>query len=251
VDKQLNLIDSPIVKEKIIHTFSDVCTDKIINAVKERSNCQEFYKESEKLKALFQPSGAWKKMNANSKIFLISAKTTFNSYLGLKDKIDYSGVCLLVTKALEVEVGIRFCKNFEEYLQEKYPCKEEYKQQFPTGLWDEKYNKPLDPGDFTLGCAAYILCFKYDDNISPEEKENNKVKLIEYAKARLCKKKSADEIFKMLTDYAKDIDNVRKEYRNPAAHTGALNRQTAEACFDLVVDVQKLLKRMLDSFDKY
>ena len=38
--------------------------------------------------------------------------------------------------------------------------------------------------------------------------------------------------------------------RNPSAHTGELTQVNARDCFDMVIDVEKLLRRMLNSFDK-
>ena len=45
------------------------------------------------------------------------------------------------------------------------------------------------------------------------------------------------------------MEAVKKDYRNPSAHTNELKRIDAEQCFDLVIDVEKLMKRMLDSFN--
>lgn len=52
----------------------------------------------------------------------------------------------------------------------------------------------------------------------------------------------------MLESYGEDIADITDEYRNKAAHTNELKRVNAELCFNLVLDVEKLLKRMLDSF---
>ena len=60
--------------------------------------------------------------------------------------------------------------------------------------------------------------------------------------------KSDEEILDMLESYGEDIADITDEYRNKAAHTNELKRVNAELCFNLVLDVEKLLKRMLDSF---
>ncbi len=54
----------------------------------------------------------------------------------------------------------------------------------------------------------------------------------------------------MLSDFADEVESVRKDYRNSSAHTNALTKVIAKECFDLVLDVEKLLKRMLDAFDE-
>ncbi len=39
-----------------------------------------------------------------------------------------------------------------------------------------------------------------------------------------------------------------RNYAGLCAHTNALGRISAEECFNLVLDVEKILKKMLDSF---
>lgn len=80
--------------------------------------------------------------------------------------------------------------------------------------------------------------------------ENNKEKLIEYTREKLLSGKSDKEIMDILLDYAESIEEVRKDYRNPSAHTNELKKVDAEQCFALVVDVEQLMKRVLDSFDE-
>ena len=86
---------------------------------------------------------------------------------------------------------------------------------------------------------------KYD---SPAQKKQNKERLIEYTRVKLFPGKSDVEISKLLNEYAAAIEAIRIDYRNPSAHTDQLHQIDAEQCFNLVLDVEKLLKRMLDSF---
>ena len=51
-------------------------------------------------------------------------------------------------------------------------------------------------------------------------------------------------------DHEPTVEEVKNDYRNPSAHTNELRRVDAEQCFALVVDVEKLMKKMLDSFDE-
>lgn len=41
---------------------------------------------------------------------------------------------------------------------------------------------------------------------------------------------------------------MRKEYRNPSALTNELKKVDTENCFELVTDVEKILKPMMDTF---
>lgn len=72
--------------------------------------------------------------------------------------------------------------------------------------------------------------------------------MVEYVREKLFVGKTDDEIFELLNDYAESVEEVKNDYRNPSAHTNELRRVDAEQCFALVVDVEKLMKRMLDSF---
>ena len=40
------------------------------------------------------------------------------------------------------------------------------------------------------------------------------------------------------------------KYRNPSAHTNQIQKKDALECFNLTLDVKKILKEMLDTFDK-
>ena len=246
VDRQLEYAITPDEEERIIHAFSEECTDRIIRGIDSKKTNEEYEIEQKKLIILFGEN-AWKKMEDSSKTFLVSSKVIFNNLIKLQDIVDYSGVCLLVTKALEVEMNKRFCKNFEAYLKTKYPGKANHSQ-FPTALLD-KYGKPLKPKRFTLGAIAYVLCYNKSDELTEEQEQNNRNKLLEYVKDKLFSDKSDDEIMNILYTYAEEIEEVRESFRNPSAHTNELRRVDAEECFALVVDVEKILKKMLDSFD--
>jgi hypothetical protein len=57
-----------------------------------------------------------------------------------------------------------------------------------------------------------------------------------------------ESISACLNEFAEQVETVKTEYRNPAAHTNELKFVKAQECFDLIVDVEKLLKKMLDAF---
>ena len=247
VDRQLDMAFSPEEEEHIIHAFSEECAERIINEVNANEIDKDYNKELQKLILSFGDS-AWNKMDDSSKTFLVTSKVMFNNLVVLHDIVDYSGVCVLVTKALEVELNKRFCKKFLIFLKKKYPGKVNFTQ-FPTSLLDG-YGKPIRPKHFTLGSVAYVLCYLKNNNLTNEQNENNKNKLLEYTREKLLLGKSDDEIMKILSDYAESVEQVKNDYRNPSAHTNELRRVDAEQCFALVLDVEKLLKCMLDSFDE-
>ena len=75
-----------------------------------------------------------------------------------------------------------------------------------------------------------------------------KKKLFEYCKERLFTDENEQEIQRLLVEYGKGIEEVREKYRNPAAHIDEMNIESAKNCIDLVIEIQKLLIKMLNSF---
>ena len=48
--------------------------------------------------------------------------------------------------------------------------------------------------------------------------------------------------------YRAIVTKLKTKYRNPAAHTNELKFIQAQECFDMIVDVEKILKKMMDTF---
>ena len=72
---------------------------------------------------------------------------------------------------------------------------------------------------------------------------------MEYCRNNIFSNKNDKEIRELLNEYAGYIEKIRKDYRNPSAHRNAIKKVNAKECLELVLDVEKLLKRMLESFD--
>lgn len=243
LEKQLNMAASEDEIERIIHSYSDVVSENITKKI-DGQDAQEIYAdEKQKLIESFCLE-AWEKMDPSSQSFLISSKVMYRKLEPLGENVDYSGVCLLVTKALEVEMKKRFGIDYMKYMSSVYG--NNYNE-YPTGLLDR--NKiargqkcPISDNQITLGSFAYILCYS-----APWEAKD-KTRLLEFSRKFYFPNSNDKDAFDLLQQYAKDIEKIRKNYRNPTAHTAQLNKIKAKECMDLVIDVQKLLKRMLDSF---
>lgn len=244
VERQIKKAVSEEEIDRIIQSYTDECVDRIVKQTKATTEDRILEQEKRKLIVSLGQNG-WDKLSEASKTFLISAKVMYNHLIMIDDVIDYSGVCVLVTKALEAEMDKRFYSNFLNYLDKVY--KKDYSKYHTALLFQG--SKPLKPEKFTMGSIAFVLCYlenKYDRDF---QKENNKKCLMQYAKEKVFSKYSELEIKKMIFEYAEKIEDVRNRYRNPSAHTNELKQVDAEGCFNLVLDVEKLLKRMLDSFD--
>ena len=169
----------------------------------------------------------------------------YNHLITMDDINDYSGVCVLVTKALEVEIHKRFFTDFLDYLFERYG--EDYKQ-YPTALLYQN-RKPLLSEKFTMGNFVFVLCPAKNWNDTDEQKANNKRQLMKYCKDCIFSNNTEEEIEQLLSKYASSIEEIKDKYRNPSAHRNEIKRIDAEKCFNLILDIEKLLKQMLDSFD--
>ena len=169
----------------------------------------------------------------------------FSKLEKINENMDYSGICVLVTKALEIEIFDRFFKDFLKYLDNNY--NKDYSK-YPTALLF-RYKQPLYPERFTMGNIAFVLCYTENYNDTSEQIKNNKSKLLEYCKSCIFSNNSDEEIEKLLNIYASSIEDIRIRFRNPSAHRGYIKKTTAEECFKLVIDVERLLVKMLDSFD--
>lgn len=243
-EKHINNAQSTEEIERIIETYIDECIKNIMEHSLYFSENQNYQMEKKKLIYSIGEEG-WKKLRNKSKTFLITSKVMYNHLITMEDIIDYSGICVLVTKALEVEIQKRFFSDFLDYLYENYGTN--YKM-YHTALLYRKM-EPLKSEKFTMGNIAFVMCHienRYDDE---SEKDNNKARLMEYCKECIFSKYDKKEIKKLLNKYASSIEEIRKKYRNPSAHTNKIKRIDAEECFNLVLDIEKLLKQMLDSFD--
>ena len=229
--------------DRIMKAYADECSEMIVKRMNSETEQATYEREKRKL-VISLGENAWRKMEAASQTFLVSAKVMYNHLIELDDVIDYSGVCVLVTKALEVEMNKRFYSKFLEYLDQNYH--KDYSK-YPSALL-YKNRAPLKPENFTMGNIAYVLCCKEKCEDSSIQKYNNKHELLEYCKAKVFPKNTDSEINDMITKYAKDVENIRTSYRNPSAHTNELKKINAEECFNYVLDVEQVLKKMLESF---
>lgn len=230
--------------EYIIEQHMNSCKDNIIKQMQTIDETEKYKIEKEELNRIFEDS-AWNKLSDKSKTFLITSKVMFKQFNKMEDIIDYSGICILVTKALEVEIKKRFFTNFIKYLDENY--KKDYSK-YPTPLL-YKNKTPIFSNKFTMGSIAYVLCHKTNYYESKQQKINNKEKLVEYCKSCIFSALNKKDIENLLYEYAVSIENIKETYRNPSAHTNELKKTDAEQCLNLIIDIEKLLKKMLDSFD--
>ena len=247
VERQLQKAITEDEIEHLMSAFADQCAERVINYMNFEDDT---YKREEENLIQLLGVGAWQKMEDISRTHLTSARVAYKRLQDLQEVIDYSGVCLSVCKALEVELFKRFYKDFKSNLERKYG--KDYTK-YHTALLFEK-DRLLNEECFSLGTAQHILGQTKEKR--PKFKNgglsdvNNKKVLHEYVKECLLSKCTDEEIETKLKDYAIKINTIRENYRNPSAHKDKVQKVQAKTCFDFVIDVEKFLKKMLDSFDR-
>ena len=249
LENQIQNVKSEEFIDDLMRPFVDEYTSKLVNITKQEHNNINYEQEKRKLISSLG-NESWNKLSDKSKTFLITSKFIFNYLIMLEDIIDYSSICLLVTKTLEVELTERFFKNFVKYLKAEYG--KDYSQYHTSLLgWNknDKKHYVLKPKNCDLGRITFILGFNKDKSLNEEQHKNNMIKLVEYSKNNLFNNLTNDEIEEKLYYYGSLVNEIRIRYRNPAAHTNKLKRIDAEECFNLIIDVEKVLKKMLDSFN--
>lgn len=243
VEKQLRLAQSDNEAETILHTFTEECTRKIIEVTSRQFSKKSYQEEKQKLVHSFGEK-AWNKLDESSMSFLISSKVMYNRLILLNDAVDYSGVCLLVTKALERELKKRLFTRFLVYLNSKYG--QDFKK-YPTALLDKSL-RPISDEKFSLGRIPFILVLYSNAEESTDVIENNRHILLDFCKEDLFIETDVSRIEETLHYFAKVLEEVRVKYRNPSAHMNSLKQKDAESCFNLILGGRQILKKMLDTF---
>lgn len=215
-----------------------VIQDKILNVkynIKSELDYEKEYKD------LFLNN--WDKLDLQSKKFLITARTIFDHLKKCNtENTDYSAICLMICKTVEIELKNRFVVNFIKYLDEKY--NKDYSQ-YHTQLtiYNNNKFKLKNLHSITLGDMSYILCASYLENKKIYNFDRNKKQILDYCNTKLFKQ-MVD--YKYMDDLCYQINKIRNDYRNPACHSGIINYVTAVECIDYVLKTTKFLIRFLN-----
>ena len=195
----------------------------------------------------------WKRLDDKSKAFLITAKSNYESMIKMKDSetFDYSGVCLLVTKALEVETTKRFFICYKDYLERKYSSVSRWPYALRQWNRGQITEKVIDDNEFTLGSVVSVVGLKRDYDADgniiayPVAHMGTKNEFLDYAKSNLFKFSDRRRVEMEIEKDYRFIEKVRLDYRNPSAHRDRLTITSAKGCLEYVIDVQHMLKEML------
>ena len=211
-------------------------------------------KEEKILKSLFGEK--WGKLSNESKKSLISGEVIWNTIFN-KENFDFSAICICLSSALEVELSKYFFEDYKKYLKSKFgnPNFDSWPQSM-LSTTEKQFNDKMDKYNngtckrpyigqknrFTLGALPYIFCLKFNSDISDERKNKEKTILNEYIKTILKDKYKKDSEIIFIKPYldnnasfVEKCENIRKNYRNKAAHKGCINKNEAQCCYNEII----------------
>lgn len=208
------------------------------------------------LKQLFDP--IWDRLDFRTRQELFSAKMSYQLLARMEcgNDVDFSGVCTLASKAMEIECEKYFYTRFRQYIFDQAPEKQ-LDAQFVEALCltPEAGKRSKQRGGFTLGSVRYILKPWYDrDKGEFEPYTRYMAVLLSYARERLFSPDAGidltddQQIRNALWKYVEYVNKIKNEYRNPSVHKETVPQQNALSCLDYVVNVEKKLKEMVSAF---
>lgn len=208
------------------------------------------------LKQLFDP--IWDRLDPRTQRELFSAKMSYQLLAQMEcgNDVDFSGVCTLASKAMEIECEKYFYTRFRQYILGLAPEKRRDAQFVEAlSLTPEAEKQSKQRGGFTLGSVQHILKPRYDREKGEfEPYKRYMAVLTSYARERLFSPGvGADlmddqQIQNVLWKYVAYVNTVKNRYRNPSVHKELVSQQSALSCLDYVVDVEKKLKEMVSAF---
>lgn len=207
----------------------------------------------------------WDRIDKTSRTSLVSASVLRKSCSTILNvDFDFSGVCISTTSALESELKRVFYAGFQEYLVKRYGAPTNLEENAIYDAWPEEllglvwedrgntiktaftwseYDKLMSKNKkpqivlgnyFTMGSLPYLFGKRSNNKDLLQARMRDYLKTIlrsEYTKAPL----KVFNDYQNSQNFVKQCEQVREQYRNPAAHTDVLPKSRADACYLAVV----------------
>ena len=244
--------DDEEIKEAALKRLQDRVAENVSDLTQSALSIKDYkYFEEQLVEVLTKE--VWNHLDEKSKTFLISAKSNFECMIKMKEcnTFDYSGICLLVTKALEVETTKRFFYSYKDFLGKKYRLVSQWPYELRKRESGQITDKVIDDNEFTLGSVVSVIGFRrdYDEEgkLIGYSKGHPKTRndFLDYAMTDLFKNPTQRRVDAEIEKDYNFIERVRLDYRNPSAHRDRLDITSARSCLEYVIDVQHMLKEML------
>ena len=234
---------SYVIDNKQLKKIMDIISAELLQIQQTALNDGEIRSVNESLIISRIGESAWNKLGKLSKDCLISAEITYHDLKDYDSLLDFSGVCIQVTKAVEYEITQRYLSKYLAFLQKTYG--DQLMQRIPKTLLDRgNPGQLIEPQKFTLGdVRRKCVGLKYDGSIDNKYVYKN---FLEYAKKELLI--NSDNAVKTLKEHMKIIQKIKDDYRNKAAHKESMDVVAAKACLDYIIEVQRKLGIMLDAY---
>lgn len=244
---------------------------KIINALSQKvsgSLTKSDLDDAEENLKLFFGDNIWNGLEDGTKTSLKSASFLMKSCneLSAADDMDYSGICICATSALEREIKRVFYYGFKKY------CESLPENPIPFTMANSEGSSFINENNFTLGSFRYALgdypknrWNTFDDDKKDKVTKSRRI-MSEYLKEHLVSETNCDPIDKFRksksgynNSFLKQCEDIKERYRNPAAHTDRIKRKEAQDCYDSIVgksmgeqhieDVKGVLKYLYEIID--
>lgn len=194
---------------------------------------------------------SWKQLQANTQTFLVTGGAFFEQMSAIRQSMDYSGVCFMLGKAMEVELKKRLFKGFCQYVESQRPMAL-YASDWPKILCGRSASGTpclRADGQITLGALAYICCGKYGDDVSAASQHMKW--LSSYGRSVLFNQILSDrEVQELFAYMGKFIHHVADTYRNPSAHNQIISYSKALECLNYILEQEKGFPWIMKCFRK-
>ena len=238
LSEEFNSLSNTDDIESKISLFADEVAKKINNQYASNKTVDLGPIEADLIKAVTKD--VWNKMEEISQRCLLSAEIMYKQLAGYGASIDFSGVCILATKTLEIELKKRFYRRLQKYLEENYSGEEKYLEAISYKGKDNRWNFSKED-KVTLGTMPFVFGVKTD--FAPDKRVIGfLVDNLMIFKESADKQKEAKAYMRKAGQMIKDIN---EKYRRPAAHVNSINMITAQQCLDYLVGTKKALKEIL------
>ncbi|MCD7749367.1 MAG: leucine-rich repeat domain-containing protein [Oscillospiraceae bacterium] len=230
-------------------------TTKYINRNIQASD-RDVEDETAHLQSIF--GGTWDRLLPATQSSLISAGVLWNLCAKIStERFDYSGIVIASTSALESELKRWFYTDFQRHMVEHYGDPAQQNANKIYRIWPEtllsctkkKYNQgksngsapQLSLGDhFMMGTLPYLFSDRNAKQNDILKKRMGKylrtVVREEYREAPVKAFADQDNV----NSFVRQCENIRMSYRNPAGHTGVLDKDSAAKCYEKIVGNEKV-----------
>lgn len=244
MEAELNSSDER-VREYAVSEFVRQASEEMNSSEKELLPGVDVERNTDELRELLSEDVWDKKLSEESKKCLTTAKSTFDmmGMLQQQNSVDYSGVCILITKAVDLEVSKRLYRKYVNYLERRFP-KQTDLGRWPYSLLNDGRTAVIQEEKFTLGTVEHVVGIN-----SVGDVVNDYVYRLfkDFARENLyIRELTHGEMVIRIKKLVECIEKIRTDYRNRCAHREGIDYITAKECIDYTIETYKKLKEMLE-----